>query len=444
MKSQIENASGDPVSLERLYRSTIESGEEAAFRQGIEQCAAKQPENILLSAWMCRFNQTPDADIQETPAETEHLTRHWKVAVGTSVVLGLLYALFAGDKPPAPIPGEARSLFWISWAPLTALGTLFFVAMVERTPERLPRYGIPALGIIPVALYVALLMWNRSDNLAELFALHLPFLAWAAVGIALTLGRPNPARQGYAFFIKSIEAILTGGIFFGAGMLFIGLTYGIFAVLGIKLPEEGLQTIASWGVGAIPILAIASVYNPALQASDQNWSTGLARILRILTRLMLPLALAVLAVYVLWFIPQYFWKPFQEREVLIVYNATILAILVLMTVTATGPDDHRSPREDTILRQAVLVLGGLTWLLNVYALAAIISRTIEFGLSPNRYVVLGWNVVTLVILAAVSIQLWRAKPDKWVYAFRESIARVAVLSLVWAFFVLIGLPIAFG
>ena len=445
LKSQIEGARGDVAGLELLYRQALAAGDEPAFIEVIGQCGGEHPEDILFSAWACRLDvQSPaDAERSEGQVGKESQARHWRTAVATSVVLGILYALFAGDKPPVPDPGEARPLFWIGWGPLTALGVLFFLASVERsTEERIRRYGGPAVAVILIAVYTALIAWDRTDHIATLIALHLPFVACAAVGVGLTLGRPDPARQCYAFFIKSVEAILTGGIYFGAGVIFLGLTYEIFAVLGIKLPQDGVRTVAAWGIGAIPILAIASVYNPTVAPVAQNWTTGLARILRILTRLMLPLALGLLAVYVLGFIPQYFWRPFQEREVLIVYNATILATLVLLTVSATAPDEQ-SPRQNSILRYAVLALGGITWLLNVYALSAIISRTFEFGLTPNRYAVLGWNIVTLLMLSVIAIRLWRVPPDRWVQVFRESIARISVLAVVWGLWVLLGLPLSF-
>ena len=101
---------------------------------------------------------------------------------------------------------------------------------------------------------------------------------------------------------------------FVTGALFLGLTFGIFAVLGIQLPQDGLRRVAAWGIGAIPILALASVYDPTTAPVAQSWATGLARILRILSRLLLPLALGVLAVYVFWFIPAYFCSgsPFRS------------------------------------------------------------------------------------------------------------------------------------
>ena len=191
------------------------------------------------------------------------------------------------------------------------------------------------------------------------------------------------------------------------------------------------------------IPAIASVYDPTVRPAAQDWTTGLSRTLRILTQLILPLALVVLVVYDFWFVPAYFWKPFQEREVLIVYNATILAILVLLTVVVSGSVEERSPRHDTILRYAVMALGGLTLLLNVYALIAIASRIYESGLTPNRYAVLGWNTVTVLMLVVVGSQLWRRRSDPWVDIFRESIARVSLLAVAWALWTIIGLPLAF-
>jgi hypothetical protein len=86
---------------------------------------------------------------------------------------------------------------------------------------------------------------------------------------------------------------------------------------------------------------------------------------------------------------------------------------------------------------------GLTLFLNVYALAAIASRAFNFGLTPNRYAVFGWNIVTLLMLAVVGFRQWRGRSEPWVYIFRESIARVSVLAVVWALWVIIGLPLSF-
>lgn len=446
MRQQIEQTRGDAAGLERLYRDARLAGEESAFRETISQCANEHPDDILFTAWAYRLDvqSLPDTGAQESRIMKPHQTRHWGIAIAVSVMLGVLYMVFAGDKPPVPNPRVANPLFWLGWSPLTALGILFYLAAIDRTRAHIRWYIGLAVTIIPIAVYTGLIAWNRTDHIAALVALHLPFVVWAAVGAGVALGYPDPARQGYAFLVKSVETVLTGGIFFGSGVIFLGLTYGIFAAVGIKFSEETLRAAAAWGIGVIPLLAIASVYDPTVAPTAQNWATGLARILRILTRLTLPLALIVLAIYVCWFIPAYFWRPFQEREVLIVYNATIFAILGLMTVVVTESDEQRNPRQDTILRYVLLALGVLTLLLNVYALAAIISRIAQSGLTPNRYAVLGWNIVTLLMLAVIDLQLWRAPSEQWIPRYRASIPRILILGVAWALWVLVGLPLSFA
>ncbi len=434
LKHDLEETNGDPARLEHLYRSAQAAGNEAAFREALQQYRAEQRGSVLLEAWAHRL------DLPSEQEESGGASRRWWVVIGGSVLLGVVSVLLARGESPVPFPGEADVLFWVGWGPLVAIGMLAYLAWTQRAAAHLTRYAVAAVARGAVALYVGFTIGDGTGDVAHLGAFHLLFVSWAAVGAALCLGYPKPARQSFAYLVKSVETVLTGGIFFGAGLVFVGLTYGIFAVLGIELPEEDLQVVAAWAVGAIPLLALGSAYDATASPAAQNWEAGLTRTLRILARLILPLALGVLLVYVLWFIPAYFWKPFEEREVLIVYNATILAILVLLTVVLSGPADARLDGRGSLFRYAVLGLGGLTLILNVYALAAVVSRTVEAGLTPNRFAVTGWNVTTLLILALVGARLWRARREPWVPVFRESIGLLATLAGAWALLLLIVLP----
>lgn len=434
LKDDIDALRRDPADLERLYRSMQAEGNETAFRDALQQVINEHPGDVLLEAWIHRL------DLPLARKEDGGHERHWWTIIGVSVLLGIGSALLARGKPPVPVPGEGDVLFWVGWGPLVAVGLLAYLAWTERAKERLTKYAVAAAAVILVSLYIGFTIGARTDDTARLGAIHLPFISWAVVGAALCTGYPNPARQSFAYLVKSVEVVLTGGIFFGTGLIFVGLTYGIFAVLGIELPEKDLQVVAAWGVGAIPLLALGSVYDVTSSPSAQDWQAGLTRTLRILARLLLPLALGVLLVYVLWFIPVYFRKPFEEREVLIVYNATILAIMVLLTVVVSGPDDARSAERRSPFRYAVLGLGMLTLILNVYALAAVASRTLESGLTPNRFAVIGWNFTTLLIIALVGIRLWKARWKPWMPVFRESIGLLAPLAAVWTVVLLFALP----
>jgi hypothetical protein len=380
-------------------------------------------------------------EISAKPGTLEGLYRHWGAALAISLGCGALFALFVGDKVPVPVPGVANPLFWIGWAPLAAVGIVVFLAVVAPESNRLRWYGGAAAIAIVAALSSALMAWGRTDHVATLIALHLPFVAWAAVGASVTMGRPDRERHFYAFIVRSMEALVTSGIYLGAGIVFGGLTLGIFAVLGLELPESALRVALAFGIGVIPVLAVASVYDPTCAPAEQNLS-GLARILRIVTWLMLPVAIGVLTLYVFWFIPAYFWRAFNEREVLIVYNATIMAILALLAVTVSSGSGHRRRQGERVLRRAVLSLSTLTLLLNVYALAAIVSRIVQYGgLTPNRHAVLGWNIVTLLMLAFLLVRSWSSESDEWLPEFRASLARAMVLAVGWASWVVLGLPL---
>lgn len=299
LKSQIEQAKGNPEILERLYRQAVATGEESIFREAIAEFAREYPEDMLFSAWVYRLDIQPvQIPLSMEDRIAENGSRQWWIAVGVSIVLGALYIVLAGDKPPIPIPGQANPLFWIGWGPLTVLAILFYLAVIDNREERIRWYGVSAPIVVATALFATWIAWGRTDHIANLIAIHLPFVAWAAVGGSVALGYPHTSRQFFAFMVKSVETILTAGIYLAAGLIFSGLTSGIFAALGIRFSELLIRTAAAWGIGVIPILALASVYDPKVPLLEQNWTTGLARILRILTRLLLPLALGVLAIYV--------------------------------------------------------------------------------------------------------------------------------------------------
>lgn len=71
------------------------------------------------------------------------------------------------------------------------------------------------------------------------------------------------------------------------------------------------------------------------------------------------------------------------------------------------------------------------------------ARTLDSGLTPNRYAGLGWNIVTLLMLASIAIRLVQVRPDQWTRAARETIARTSILAVVWGWWVLLSMPLMF-
>jgi hypothetical protein len=438
---QIERAREDPAALERLYRESAAVGDEASFREAISKSLSRHPGNLLLRAWGCRFDlEVSPATSAETAAEKPS-GRHWWIATAASAILSVAFVLLAGDQMPYPIPGASIDPFWLGWAPVTAIGILLYLVVDGRIGKRWYCYVLGAVMALIVGGLAAWNGWGRTDQAAILISIHLPFAAWAAVGAGVSLGYRETARQLYGYVVKSVETVLTAGIYLAAGCILLGLTVGIFDALGVTIPNKVMQVGVSAGIGLIPILALASLYESSRPPTEQSWVTGLARLLKILTRLILGPALVILVIYLFWFVPVHFWRPFMEREVLIVYNATIMAIIANLACIVPDPGEKFSPRSGALLRYAVLATSCLTFLLNAYALAAVASRTVRGGITPNRHAVLGWNVITLIILAHLVIRLVRAKPDQWPDVFRRSVALSVVPAIGWALWVVLGLPL---
>ncbi len=436
MGTRVGEGLDDPGMLEVTYRDACREGAEEAFAAAILERLAQNPNDRALQAWQHRL------DLPEpTAAPPGGPDGSWGRALKLAALSGLLFVVLVGERPPVPFPEVATEWFRIGWSPVAALALIAWLGS-GRPADRTPRvYVAAALATVVVAAVAGGLAWGAEDTASVLAGFHLPFLTWAAVGATVVGFGTAREAQIYAFALRSMEVLAVSAIFLGAVGLTTGLTAGLLAVFEISLPEVAVQRIIAFGIGAIPVLALATSYDARRLPQDQS-PTGVARLLRIMTWLLLPVALAVLAVYVIWLIPVYFWRAFEDRDVLIVYNVTLIALVVFMTAAA-APAAKRalSQRWVVWLRPALLSLMSLTLLLNLYAFAANATRIAQFGMTTNRYVVLGWNAVTLAMIAFMLAQTWRAEPDESAAALRAAIGRALVVPVVWSFVVLLTAPL---
>ena len=295
-----------------------------------------------------------ELDTQQQTLSRSSLEAHWLPAIGLAVLLGGLFAFLASGGVPAPIPVDGVSpVYWIGWSPLIGLAVFAYLLIASGDSNRRSTYGLGACLLLLAALISGLTAWGRTDDIAILTAIHLPFVVWIAFGWAVTK-TDEGGDQFFAYLLKSVETVVAAGLYLIAGAIFFRLTIGIFSVLGVPVPKAAIESLVAFGLGVVPLLALASVYDPQSTPLAQSWSRGLARIVRILPRLMLPAAIGILLIYILWFVPTRFWQPFEDRSALIVYNATIVAIIAVMSTSVTGLDETTDNRYDGLLRYGIL------------------------------------------------------------------------------------------
>jgi len=195
-------------------------------------------------------------------------------------------------------------------------------------------------------------------------------------------------------------------------------------------------------VGLIPVLAVASVYDPQLPPAGQRFDQGLARLITTLGRIFLPLTLIVLVIYLLS-IPANFWKPFEQRDVLIVYNLMLFAVMGLIVIATPLRADDVPEQYRDYLRRGILAVAALTLLVSLYALSATVYRTTLGGWTINRLTIIGWNSINIGLLAVFLYRQWRFGRAAWIESSHNTFRLGLIAYALWILFLVLALPLLF-
>jgi hypothetical protein len=435
----------DPEKLELVYRAALETGESEAFKQAIDASHATAPDNLLYAAWFHR--------LRYAAARTTRFFVAWAWVIPLALVNGLLFWLLSDEQRFAiqiagtrqgTIADSLPALLFLA-APISAAFVLIYLTAAGRK-----RWWLSALiGLLTLAAS-AYVLWAYprvgtrpfQEQYLTLMILHLPLLAWGGVGAFLTAEHRDPASR-FAFLIKSLELFLLGGLFVMAGGLFTGITIGLFTALDVELPVLVLRLFIAGGGGLLPVLATAVIYDPTMPPAGQTFDQGLSKLAALLTRLLLPLTLVVLVVY-LAFIPFNFRAPFDNRDVLIIYNAMLFAVVALLVGATPVSGAELSPRLARWLRLGIIAVAALAVIVSLYALAAILYRTAIDRLTPNRLTFIGWNVINIGLLLLVLLYQMRVKAGQWLQRLFSAFSAGTVAYTVWTAVMILVLPWLFS
>ncbi|MCO5213488.1 MAG: DUF687 domain-containing protein [Caldilinea sp.] len=427
--------SADPEALEQAYRSAVKSGEDAAFTGAVESAYAETPDNVLLGAWHYR--------LAYELAQPARRAIPWLAAIVLAAANGLIFWWLSADQYMIRVEADSTYLpaLLILWAPISAVAVM---ALLVAGGLHRPKLAL-LLGVIVVALG-AYPLWARTmiDDLTlqrhylDQMVPHVALLAWSTVGIFLLRGRADTPNR-FAFLIKSLEIFIMAGLFAIAGGIFTAITVGLFEALSVRLPELVVRLIVAGGAGLIPVLAVAVIYDPGAAPAEQSFDEGLSKVIATLMRVLLPLTLIVLVVY-LGFIPFRFWEPFQNRDVLIIYNAMLFAVIALLVGATPIRPETLAPALRVWLRRGLIAVALLATVVSVYALAAIGYRTWEGGITLNRLAIIGWNVINIGILVGLLARQVKADGRTWATSMQAAYGVGMPLYVAWALFVVLAMP----
>ena len=439
----VSDLAGDVEQLEHVYHAALKDGETDAFKQAIDASHTAAPDNLLYAAWFHR--------LKYSAAQAKGHVIAWAWVIPLASINALLFWWLSGDRFMITIEGfrgtshDFLPAILMLAAPLSAVFVLTYLTAAGRKRWRLG--ALIGIGLLAAGAYVLLTYPQTGpaplqEQYLTLMVVHLPLLAWAGVGVFLIAGHRDPTNR-FTFLIKSLEVFIVGGLFVIAGGLFTGITIGLFQALNVDFPELAQRLFIAGGGGLIALVAVAVIYNPTAPPAEQAFDEGLSKLIALLMRILLPLTLLVLLVYLI-FIPFNFSAPFESRDVLIIYNAMLFAVVALLVGATPVSLADISPRLARWLRLGIGAVAALALLVSLYALAAILYRTSIDRLTPNRLTFIGWNVINIGLLFLLLLYQVRAKEGRWLHGLHRAFSAGTVAYAVWTLAMILAIPWLFG
>ena len=253
--------------LEQVYHTALRAGDADAFRQAIDDGHTSAPENLLYAAWFHRLSYAA--------AQAKGYVVAWGWVIPLALVNALLFWWLTDSRFMIAIetfrgaPLDFMPLIVLLAGPLSATFVLLYLTIVGR--RRWLTGALSSLLPLAASAYVFLVFQQTGpvpfqEQYLTLMILHLPLLSWASVGMVLVTRHRDPANR-FGFLKKSLEVVILGGLFVIAGGLFVTITIGLFEALDVDISEMMQRLLIAGGVGLIPVISTAIIYNPTVRPS---------------------------------------------------------------------------------------------------------------------------------------------------------------------------------
>jgi hypothetical protein len=219
--------------------------------------------------------------------------------------------------------------------------------------------------------------------------IHLPILFWALLGFVFTGGAWRDAEQRIRFVRYNGELLILASLVALGGIVFSALTVALF-----QLVSRDSEATAEWYVQNIGVIGAASVPLAGTYLYDAviDERTGIASVL---ARVFAPLFLLMTGTYLVMSFSSG-QNPFVDRDFLITVNGLLVVVLGMAVFSIVERGEQTELQWIDYINVALLVV---TLAIDLIALSAILFRLTSYGLTPNRVVVLGANLVVMTHLA---------------------------------------------
>ena len=412
MIEQIKSNLDNPNQLEKLYREN-----RSAFKKDFNSIYPEIKENSTAQIWNERLNYESD-----------------EISWGTKneLIFVIIASLLAGFIAKLPqFFGFTEEFFYqrnIAFIVFPMLAAYF--AWKQNTPVK--RIAIASIAILVSVLYINLLPNNNQSDTLILACLHLPLFLWAVLGFTYLGDDIKNDNRRLDFLRYNGDLVVMTAIILLAGGLFTALTINLFNLIDIHIEEFYFKNIGILGLAAAPIVGTFLVQtNPQL----------VNKVSPVIAKIFTPFVLVTLVVYLIAVI--YTGKdPYNDREFLLIFNMLLIGVMAIIFFSIAESSKTSGSKITTVM---LFALSIVTILVNGIALSAIVFRISEWGITPNRFAVLGSNILILLNLLYMSYRLYKTIKDKnEIEKVGNSIAFFLPVYSLWTMIVTFVFPVIFN
>ena len=151
------------------------------------------------------------------------------------------------------------------------------------------KYILPALIFIVSAVFINSLPYNEQSSTFILTTIHLPIFLWTVLGYAFVGGDLKDNQKSISFLKFNGNFIVMTALIFFSGVLFTGITIGLFELLGVDIKTT--DPMGQWPLEKFDELIAANKRDfdarfakaRVLLASD-DWTGAMDELLEIIMR----------------------------------------------------------------------------------------------------------------------------------------------------------------
>ncbi len=394
--------------LEESYRNTPD-----VFEAQLKDALAIKGDSETLKVWHVRLSYVPSIAGR-------------KVSVLLLVLICLIAGFFVKLPSVFPIDEDWYHSRFVPFITISAIIVYFLTSSRNK--------NIAKLIVTAIAICISIL-WAFPDNPKSdsitMALIHLPLFAFSLLAISFMADQWSSVESRIKFIRYVGEMGIYSALIILGGMVLTGLTLGLFNLIGLHIYKWYMEYIVVFGLVSSPVVATY------LFDSVQNRQSKFAPIL---SNVFSPLFLITILAYLIATVYQG-KSPFTDRDFLITFNGLLLVILALTIFSISGKKKAVGVEASDYIN---ICLVAATLLVNLVALSAILFRWAEYGVTVNRIVVTGANILIFIHLALLlSRYIGYLRGGSRVSDLESIIARYLPIYTLWSLIVSVVFPVVF-